>query len=270
MLLWKGLPGEGVYGVHFGANIVRNLATYAAWSLHYFTVLPGLAGAGEFTFQKMHGVAIALVAYHLIRGRWQHVLLGLMFFVVMALPAAVLDKHTYFLHTYIPSLGITYLVALAAGDVLTMRPFRSTDGLRGVLGVTLVVLTAAAFHYSRANEKTVAPWSDPFRSSFVIRRALISQTMFSSIGDQKSPDADGVVLVYSRTQFARGNKESWNNDNVINAVGGAAGIRLLYGRCDLEVRFTTLGEDLALSEPHGVDVFYYDDLGNCRIKGKRQ
>lgn len=270
MLMWKGLPDEGVYGVHFGANVARNLATYAAWTLHYFAILPGLAEPVEFAFSRTHLLLGALVAYHLIRGRWRRVLFGLMCFAAIAMPAAALRQHTYYLHTYIPSLGILYLVALAIADVFDLELLRATDRLRGALGISLVVLSAGAHYFSRANETAVAEWSHPFRSSFVIRRALIAETMSDAIGTAKSDNVDRVVMVYARTRFARDDKQSWNNYNVMGAIGGAAGIRLLYGRCDLDVLFTKLGEDIPPEKSEGADVFYYDDLGNCRLQGRTQ
>lgn len=261
MLIWKRIPEDGVYSYHVGTNVLRNLANYLGWSAQYQVMLPFDMNAKAPTLMIAHVFIAALTVYHLARRRWQPVTFAYAYFLATIAPALFLVKHTYYLHTYVPAVGLLLLVAPAVDDVMTAPRLKSVDAQRSVLTVFLLVMIALSYHMVRRNERAVLSGAANYRSSFVIRRAIAAENVWKTVAPLRSPGARGVMMVYGRVRDMK--RAAWQNRNVIEATGKGAALRLLYGSVDLEVDFLPL-EELSGRDAEGTDVFLYDDFGNCR------
>jgi len=261
ILFWKGLPREGVYGFSVGSNVALNLVTYLGWSFDYWMRLPLEMNVYQLKPGWTHLLLGLLVAYHLIRHRRREVVFALGFFLVFTLPVAFLSKHQFYLHTYLPAAGTTYLVALFARDVFDIRPLRSEDARYTTLGVVLVVLVTLSWYSVRANESLLLREGARWRRSFVLRRAITAQNAWVSIRERwKRGVARQVLMVYGREGAS--DNARWNNLNVVESLGRGRAVELFYGEPRPEVQFLVLDElqDIELDR---ADLYFYDDHGNC-------
>jgi hypothetical protein len=264
LTVFKGAPQEGTYAFAFSVNIVKNLSTYLAWSLHFGAVLPALINIGIEGFAKAHVVLAALLIYHLFKRRQGAVLFGLSYFLLTILPTLFLQNHTFYLHTYIAMVGILYLVALAVDDVLSLSVFRSHTSRYAVLFVVFVAVSAMSFVMVRKNESNRIIDIEDYPRSFVLRRATTAKNIYDSIIERKPLDISvkKVYMVYGRRQDA--DQAIWNKGNVQAAMGNGSLIRLIYGNPDLPVIFRDYGDEIEGSDLNISDIYFYDDVGNCR------
>jgi hypothetical protein len=261
ILFWKGVPREGIYGFSVGGNVAVNLATYLGWSFDYWMRFPLEITTHQFSPQPAHLVAVLLIAWHLIRGRGRQVVFALGFFLAFSLPVAFLTEHQYYLHTYLPAAGTTYLAALAVQDAFGIRRLRSEDARYTTLGIVLVALVTLSWYSVRANEAMLFREGTDWRRSFVLRRAITAHNAWVSIQARwKKGVAREVVMVYGRK---RSNEDArWNNRNVIESLGRGKAVQLFYGEPQPEVEFLVLDE-LGDVELDRADLYFYDDHGNC-------
>lgn len=270
MLVYKGTPQEGPYVLTVGKNAVENLLTYLAWTVHFWVSLPRQMNAGAGGFSGTHAVLAVLILYQLFKKRIKAVVFGLTYFLSTISPALFLTNHTFYLHTYVPAFGILYLLAAAAEDALSLRVVRSTGVRFGVLLVVLAGITTMSYVNVRKNEKLTLSDNGGYKQSFVLRRAEIARNVYDTIMKWKSPD-EKVAKVYMVYAFEGGRDEAiWRNENVKAATGMGRLVNLIYHKPDMPVVFRDREERLDMSELDVTDVYFYDDLGNCRRLMKRE
>jgi len=186
-------------------------------------------------------------------------------------PVLFLQNHTFYLHTYLPAIGIFYLVALALEDLYRFAGARRDELPYALAAFALVMLFALCFTDARRNEHIQRDDGSLYLRSFVIRRAIVAQNFCNSLREQIDPrrQVDTVLLVYGR---ADPKGAEWNVLNVQAAVGYGSAVRLYYGDPNIWVRFILPSELDASIEGRQVDVFLHDDVGNLRriVRSEKQ
>jgi hypothetical protein len=262
MGVWKTAPSEGGYAFAFGANVAVNLMTYMGWSLQFGASLPSWMQNSSVPWSVSHVFVLVLIVYQLARRRWRETAFGVTYFLVAVLPTLFLTGHTYFLHTYIPAVGVLYLIALFVDDLVDLSWLRTAAVRLSFLGVVLAAMTTVSFVMVRNNEKLTMFDTDNVQRSFVQRRASIAKNVYDDLNDMKPFDehVEKVYLVYAR----EGGREEglWNNDNVMAAMGWGSMLPLVYERPDLETVFKVMGDAVEGRELMNADVYFYDDIGN--------
>ena len=147
----KGVPQSGPYEFHFGTNVVSNFLTYLDWVLNISVLMPYRVNANETGLTIAHLFLLLVVVYNLARGRNKLVVFAMIYYFLTILPVLFLDNHTFYLHNYIPAVGIIILLAPVIGDFLGMlRNWKPR--LASFAGPTLVTLLAViCFTKVRAN-----------------------------------------------------------------------------------------------------------------------
>jgi hypothetical protein len=268
--VWKTAPRSGSYAFTLGPNVAVNLLTYLGWSLQFGVVLPSVMATGKVSWHVSHILLCLLGVYHLIRRRSWQVVFGFSFFVVAVSPTLLLSNHTFYLHTYIPSFGVLYLVALFVDDVFALRPFRIDLARLILLGSVLVAMSVTSFVMIRKNERYKMFGFLDSQRSFVLRRATIAKNVHDCVVSAKSPSKDiqKVFMVYGREE---GRDEAlWNNRNVVAATGQGSLLNLIYESPEMPVEFKVSGDAIAWTEQFVSDIFFFDDHGNCAPMEKPQ
>jgi len=256
MLVWKRLPGGGIYQMHLGSNIIRNLVTYAHWSLDFFMRMPFLLDTTNTGFSGSHLLLIALVGYHLLEGRTKLVALALAAFLLPVLPVSLLVAHTYPNHLYVPSLGIFLLVGGILGDAEELVLRRGADRAR-ILAASLVLIFMASSVQLRLSERDKVSSNYPLPLNFVLRRALIAENAFTDLEKKAPPLPRGgkffAVLLH---------RFPWYRQNVAAALGQGAALKLLYDDPQLQVYFASMGDTLSAYDPRDSAVLFFDEQGH--------
>jgi hypothetical protein len=210
-----------------------------------------------------HIVLCILLTYLVAGMRWREAVFGILLFVLAIFPTLFLTKHTYYLHTYIPSFGVLYLVAAVVDNNLRSRWFRYRGARLALLGVTLVSMASVSYVMVRRNEAFKLMDETDMQQSFVLRRAAIAKNVYDSLVAQAPFDGKvtQVYLVYAR----EGGRDAakWNNDNVIAATGWGSLPPLVYGVPTLQTVFKVTGDDVDPSVLSYSDIYFYDDFGTC-------
>lgn len=269
MLAWKGMPQEGVYHLNLGGNVFVNLIVYLKWLVSYWVVLPASMAATKAAWSPQHLILICLIVYNLARKRLSETLLALVLVIGMLLPVLLLDQHTFFLHTYLPSIGVLYLIALALNDLFGFRGVRRDVVQIPVLTILLIAVFGLSFVEIRQNITARLPISNKVPASFVLRRAKIAHQTYVDIR-AKAGDAaqiDTLNMVYARVEGV--DAASWNYLNVVEALARGDALKLFLDRPRMEVAFSVLGDSLDVAEHNGTRVFYFGDFGNCYAQSER-
>lgn len=268
--VWKRAPDTGEYAFSFGTNIFVNLSTYFGWTLQFAAVLPTRMATGAVVWRVSHVLLVLLVVYHVAKGRWREVVLGLFYFTVTIFPTLFLKNHTFYLHTYIPVFGVLFWIALMGGDVFTLGPLRTRAGVVGVLAVVLVGMSISCAVMIRKNEHYDLLENIGMKRSFVLRRAEIAENIHRCVVDELSrgtgADVQKVYMVYAREEG--NNAAYWNYQNVVAATGRGSLINLIYRRPRMPVVFKVAGDPVKRSDRDISDFFWFDDFGQCwRMRG---
>jgi hypothetical protein len=261
--IWKKSPSEGYYAFHFGTNITVNLVTYLGWTLQFWAALPSRMAIGRIDWSIIHLLAVFLVLYQVLRGRWREAAFAVLYFVVTISPALFLKNHTFYLHTYIPAFGLLYLLAHVFEDAFGLRRLRPVNVKIAVLSLVIISVSAGSFEMVRRNERYNMFNFIEMQRSFVLRRASIARAVYSTINAEKpfAETTEKVHMVYAREEGR--DKAMWNRKNVVSATGNGSLINLIYGRPDLEVVFGTAGDEIPWEEQFVSDIYFFDDFGNC-------
>jgi hypothetical protein len=259
MVGWKGLRDTGSYELDFGTNILLNFAAYLGWSFQYFRKIAIILVMDSYVFQWTHILVLALVAYHLLRRRFLSVVFGLGFFTALIFPTLLLSSHRYYLHTYVPSFGTIYLMALLVDDLLAVRLMRFIRLRYAIVASIVIFVTVMAYKTIRLNETYKHPVGN-LKSSFVIRRAEISRKIYDAISTHRRNNPEIIYLIYAKPNA--GELFVLSKEHIMTALGHEAGFRLFYDSPDLKIAFVPL-EATAGLDAINADVFYYDDLGHC-------
>ena len=112
----------------------------------------------------------------------------------------------------------------------------------------------------RANETVELSPGSPFERNWIVRRSRMAERMLTDVERLRPPGErpPALTLLFDAQSPV---DERWTAVNVTRAVGGGAGLKLLYGDLGLDVRFSALGRPVP--EPRG-HVFVFDELGHCR------
>jgi len=184
--------------------------------------------------------------------------LSMAYYLLTILPVLFLERHTFYLHNYLPSVGILILVAPVIEDLFKVvrewnRRFVSATAVL-VIGLAAVI----CFTKVRANEKNYLRSDLPLPNDFVLRRALIAKRAFddiSSKGRTESPPKN-LVMVYA-------SEDGWYKTNVLAALGQGSALKLFYSDPDLNVMFYDKGDTLFGYNPADSRIFFYDYMGRC-------
>lgn len=264
MLVWKKTPEEGGYVFSYGTNLVVNLTAYLSWSFHYGIQLPTIIPWESLHFSKSLIALVALAGWLVARRRFREMLFGFGFFLLTISPALPLTNHSFYLHTYVSSFGIIYLIAVAAQDLLNTARFRGGKRGQYVLGAILAVMLVVSFVMVRKNEDAMMHGGMDHMNSFVLRRANIAKNVMEStvLADGFDPDGvERVYMIYGRQKMDE--QSRWNNRNVVEALGRGTAIRLFYGRLNMPVFFWLMGDEIPAEERATSHIYFYDDFGHC-------
>lgn len=259
MLFWTKLPESGPYELTLGRNVLVNLYAYSAWAMHFFVVLPWRMQTDSFPFYASHIPLIVFIVYSVVRGRIRAAVLGTGFFVLMLAPTLGLSAHTFYLHTYVPSLGIMLLIALAVEDLFQlnfMKPRIQWAALAGILMITSVF----GYMTIRKNETEKASDVSPWARSFVVRRAIIAKHAYDKIVLLKSPYASAITMIYYSPK-GREEQHAWYVRNVMASLGGGSALSLIYGNPRLRVSYIIAGDP----RPPADDTFIFNHHGEIEL-----
>jgi hypothetical protein len=253
----KGIPEGGPYAFHFGSNVVSNLLTYSDWALGISAVMPFFMDVKATGLTAAHLLLALMVLYNLSKGRGKLVLFGAAYYVLTILPVLFLEEHTFYLHNYVPAVGIAILAAPVVEDLFeVMRRGRT----RLVPATALIVVGLAAaicFTKVRTNETNYVRVDLPIPKDFVLRRAVIAQNvrddLVAKTRGQRTPAK--IFLVY-------GGPKDWYMDNVVAALGRGSAVNLFFSRPDLVVSFHEKGDALPGYDPANSRLFFFEYTGH--------
>ena len=261
MFLWKGTPSTGPYVTQLGPNVWDNLLIYTDWLFGQWVVLPYLADQQAPGYALSHVILLLLIGYNLFRRRSAEVIAGVGLIVVPIAPLLLLDQHTFYIHTYVPSFGLAYLIALSADDLFKLPFLRPANRNAIAVGFLLSVAAVGSFAGVRANVSAVIKDANPFKRSFVVRRAEIAKNVVDCIRESYGKAAFPIVaLVYhGYDEFG------WFFENVKSALGDGAAVRLCLDSPRLDVKIGRIPPDEPLppEPPPSTIVFLVDEFGNC-------
>lgn len=263
MLVWKGLPSEGAYSFLIGKNVPVNFLVYTKWLASFWIVLPAVMTTTELSWSVLHILILYLVAYNLARRRWAESIMAATIVGTMLLPLLLLDQHTFMLHTYLPSIGILFLIGLVLDDLFSMPGIRRLEIQIPVMTLLLIAVFGLSFTKIRQNITAKLPNSKALSRSFVLRRAQLAMQVYVDLKAKAGDPAnlERIVMVYGRPE---GNDDaSWNYHNVVEGLGRGDAIKLYFDRPDLDVSFHVMGDSLPADGGDGTRIFYFGDFGNC-------
>jgi hypothetical protein len=260
---WKTLPVDTYYSVSVGKNVLVNFATYSGWVLQFGATLPSRMATGRVEWSLSHIFFVLLFVYHLAWKRWRQSLFGLGYFLVAISPTLILENHTFYLHTYIPSVGVLYLLGLVADDALSIRIFKAGTLKTASLTVFLAAITVMSFVMVRRNENYPFLGVQEYRRSFVLRRADIAKNIHDGLIKYRPfrEGVKGVYMIYGREEGR--DTARWNNENIVVATGNGSLVNLLYGRMEMPVVFKIAGDAIPGSNRQTYDLYVFGDFGDC-------
>jgi hypothetical protein len=256
MLLWRTLPKEGPYTFHWGRNLFDNFLVYSDWGYAFSVQLPLLIDNLKTGLSSSHLLLLALVLYNLARGRRKIVIIGGAYYLLTLLPVLPLESHTFFIHTYIPSFGLLVLLGWLLDDLYRFFAGRDRTLAAYYTCAFLVLIPAAAFVQTRRNIDTPIHKSYPLPRDFVLRKAILAQNAYQDIMARKAalPPGGKFFMVFV-------DKQSWQSDNVVGALGGGTAIKLFFDDPTLQVFTCYKGDTLQAFTPQDSQILFCDILG---------
>ncbi len=257
----KGVPDSGFAGFAYEKNVLENVVTYLGALTNPWPVVSGLITGDPLAFRWPHAVLIALVVYHLNRRRFGAVVFAIGFLLVTLFPTLFLRGHQFYYHTYVPSLGVMYLFALALNDFFGMAMMSGRRARVVVTSLVVVGVFVGSFSMVRANFKRAtdpATWED---ASFVIRRATIGKRIHDDLlakaGDTRATRT--VHMIY----FVREKGQAGGGErDLFWALGNGAAVALTLGDPSIEVVLDIDPKRLYEEETATSRVFLYDRVGH--------
>jgi len=254
----KGVPEEGPYKYRIGANVITNLFTYLDWVFAFSVVMPFVVDVSSTGLTSAHVVLAILLIYSLAKGRKRVVIFSTAYYVLTILPLLFLEGHAFYLHNYIPSVGVLCLMAPVVEDLFKVV----RDWNRRFVPATAVILIglAAIICYTkvRANETNYLRPDLPLPNDFVLRRAVIAKHTFDDVtvkGQTQSPPKN-LFMVYT-------SEDGWYKYNVVAALGQGSALKLFYSEPDLNVTFHEKGDTLYGYNVSDSRIFFFDYMGRC-------
>jgi hypothetical protein len=262
MAVWKSPPASGPYTFSFGANVAVNLLTYIGWSLQFAAAIPYAMQSDAVQWSMSHLLMLTLLAYLVVASRWREAVFGVVAFVLAILPTLFLSGHTFYLHTYIPSFGVLYLIAIAVENGLQHRAVQKRGVRQAVVVAAVALMGVASFVMVRKNVAYRLLDHEDMPRSFVLRRASIARNVRDGMAAEApfDPSVTRVYMVYAR-EGGR-DEAKWNNDNVVAATGWGSLPPLVYGNPALETIFKVTGDAVEPEVLPFSDIYFYDDFGH--------
>lgn len=257
MLLYRGLPGAGPYKTALAFNVFTNLLTYLQWVFDISVIMPMNVNAMSTGLTVVHVLILLLIVYDLARGRKDVVFIGIAWYGLAILPLLILQRHTFYIHNYIPALGMFYLLVPPLTDLRGLLERWSPVFARALPLGLVVVISIISFTKVRANDTTYVRPSVPLVKNFVTRRSAVARAMFNDLTSKSKVPRDGnLFMVYQQ-------KDGWYNRNVQGAVGREKGVRLFFDAPRLNVSFHLRGDTLDVFDAGRSEIFFYDYTGHC-------
>ena len=254
----KGLPEEGPYKYHFGANVVSNLFTYLDWAFAFSVLMPFVVDVKSAGLTSAHIILAILLVYSFAKGRKRIVLLSMAYYLLTILPVLFLEGHAFYLHNYVPSVGILLLIAPVIEDLVKVV----RDWNQRFVPVTAVIVIGLAaiicFTKVRANETNYLRPDLPLPNDFVLRRAVIAKRALDDLavkGLTQSPPKN-LFMVYTT-------ENGWYKYNVEAALGQGSALKLFCSEPDMNVTFHEKGDTLYGYNPADSRIFFFDYMGRC-------
>jgi len=259
MLVWKGLPGGGPYAQAFGVNIFKNLASYLDGMFQLSLVYRFVTNEADTGLTVAHMFLLALVLYHLARGRTNAVVFALAYFLLTIAPTLPLTGHIFYNHLYIPALGFYLLLAFALEDLSThLARWKPLLG-RYFVPAVLVLAALVSFTKVRANETAYIRPDFELPGNFVLRRAMIAKNVYDDIRRKAAhwKPANGTLYMISLSDV-----NGWYSKNVQSALGGGTALKLFFNDPKLEVVFLNRGDAVPQTNPGESLILLFDDKGH--------
>jgi hypothetical protein len=254
----KGIPAEGPYRFHFGSNVLSNLLTYLDWALAISVVMPFVVDVSPSGLTAAHLVIALLVVYNIAKGRKRIVIFGSAYYLLTILPVLFLEGHTFYLHNYVPVVGIVLLAAPVIEDFFEVLRRGNARLVPGAAVLIVVLVAAICFTKVRANETSYVRPDLPIPKNFVLRRAVIARNVRDDlVARTPGRPPKKVILIY-------GGPKDWYMDNVVAALGRGSALRLFFSDPDLDVSFLDSGDARGDYEPATTALFHFDYLGRLR------
>lgn len=258
MLFWKGIPSSGDYTFILGGNVVANLMTYLDRVFQFSVIFPFQANVASAGITASHLFFFALVFYNIARGRGKQTLLAIAIFTLTMLPALFLENHVFYLHLYIPSLGILYLLALAFDDFFELLArWNAKVAAHTILGVFLIV-SVMSYTAVRTNETSYVRSDFEFPNNFVFRKAVIAKNALEAAEKKTNwTPINGNLYLISISDI-----DGWYSKNVVAALGRGDAFRLFYDDPGLKVVFLNKGETIQGYDSERSLILIFDDKGH--------
>jgi len=252
----KGVPEEGPYRFHFGSNVLSNLLTYLDWALAISVVMPFFVDVSPTGLTAAHLVLALLVVYSLAKGRKKVVLFSSAYYFLTILPVLFLDGHTFYLHNYIPVVGIVLLAGPAVEDFFEIVRHWNARIVPVTAVLVVALLAVTCWTKVRANETNYLRPDIRLPKDFVLRRAVVARTAYEDLTaktrGQNPPEK--FFMVYN-------GRRDWYMDNVVAALGRGSALRLFFSDPDLDVTFHEKGDTLNGYDPGSSRIFFFDHAG---------
>jgi hypothetical protein len=174
------------------------------------------------------------------------------------LPVLFLDGHTFYLHNYVPAVGILLLAAPVFEDFFkTVREW--TRGAAALAAAGLVVLAVIVCYTKvRANETNFIRPDLPLPKHFVLRRALVARNVYDDLltKTRAGNPPKNLFMVYT-------GKADWYKENVMAALGRSSALKLFYSDPGLKVVYLDRGDTPSGFDPDNSAIFFFDYTGHC-------
>lgn len=257
MLIWKQPPDAGPYTLHFGFNVIDNLLVYLHWAYAFSIQIPFIINNLKPGLTVSHLVVLAAVLFNLARGRSKLVKFALAYYFLTILPVLFLQNHTFFTHTYIPALGMLLLLGWIIDDFYTMLAAWDPKGAPYYISAFLLMIPVMSLIQIQKNINTPVREDYTLPRNYILRRAIIARAAYDDIMARKInlPPGGKFFMVFMGEQ-------SWNNSNVIGALGRGDAIKLFYDDPNLQVFTFVKGDTLEAYTPETSQILFYNHLGN--------
>jgi hypothetical protein len=254
----KGIPGEGPYRYSFGTNIISNLLTYLDWVFAFSVVMPFAVDSSPTGLTTAHVVLALLVVYNLAKGRRRTVIFACAYYATTILPVLFLQGHTFYLHDYVPAVGIVLLVAPVLEDFFkAVQDWKREFAPLAAAGLVILAMVVC-YTKVRTNETSYIRPDLPLPKNFVLRRELVARNSYNDLmmKTRASNPPKNLFLVYT-------GKADWYKDNVMAALGRSSALKLFYSEPRLNVAFLDKGEQPRGFDPRNSAILYFDYTGHC-------
>ena len=265
MRLWKGVPADGTSQFYYGQNVWDNVVTYLGATYEFWPTISDGIKKSHFVLTYSHLILGGLVAYHLFRRRWGHVLFAAVFMAGTYLPTLFLLEHYFYYHTYVPALAGILLLGLILQDGIDLINWAGLRhqlihlGLASALVLAFAVVSAKEV---RRNERRAHSITQRDTASFVLRRALMAQNARDDLA-KKAGDLSGVRVISLVLGSPGARERGGHHRDTFWALADGYAPRLFFAGTEAEVRMAYSAVGFKTWQTETSRVFFYDRMGHC-------